>query len=167
MPNRAPSAARVALVAALLLLSPMAAMAQRIEASRIPAECAYRDCAYNIIAALHGLRVVRGEQETPVGTLGFLWTNDISAAFDGSSQATARSAVRVRRWGALLTDVGLALIIVGAVDAAANDLDRSSANFMLGGAATLGLSVPLQFRADTHLARAVWQHNARYAGGAR
>jgi hypothetical protein len=30
-----------------------------------------------------------------------------------------------------------------------------------------GISVPLQFGADTRLARAVWQHNARYAGAAR
>jgi hypothetical protein len=167
MPSRTLPFARAALVAAILCLSPASAPAQRIEATRLPADCDYRRCAYNIIAALHGLKVVRGEQETPVGTLGFLWTNDISAAFDGESQRTARSAVRVRRWGALFTDVGLALLVAGAVDAAATDLDRTSANLMLGGAASLGLSVPLQFRADMHLARAVWQHNARYAGAGR
>lgn len=166
MPIRA-SSARAAIAAALVLLAPVEAAAQRMEAARVPAGCDYRSCAYNILAAMHGLRVVRGEQETPVGTLGFLWTNDISAAFDGEAQATARDAVRVRRWGALLTDLGLALLVAGAADAALNDLDRTSATLMMGGAASLGLSVPLQFRADLHLARAVWQHNARYAGAPR
>ena len=31
------------------------------------------------------------------------------------------------------------------------------------GADGVGVSIPLQFLADKHLARAVWQHNARYA----
>jgi hypothetical protein len=167
MPNRTLPSARAALVAALLVLLPVDAVAQQMDATRTSAGCTYRDCAYNILARLHGLEVVRGAQETPVGTLGFLWTKDISAAFDGEGQAAARSAVRVRRWAALFTDAGLALLLVGAADAAANDLDRTAANLMLGGAASLGLSVPLQFRADLHLARAVWQHNARYAGAAR
>jgi hypothetical protein len=38
-----------------------------------------------------------------------------------------------------------------------------SGGLMLAGAASVGVSVPLQFLADKHLARAVWQHNARYA----
>ena len=38
---------------------------------------------------------------------------DISAAFEGESRATAKAAVRTRRWGAVLTDVGLALLLTG------------------------------------------------------
>lgn len=156
-----------ALVLALQLALPISAGAQRVDAPRLPSPCDYHRCAYNIIAALHGLRVVRGADEVQVATLGFLWTRDISPRFEGEGHEAARTAVRTRRWGALFTDVGLALLASGAVSAATNDLDRSSANLMLAGAASLGVSVPLQFLADKHLARAVWQHNARYAAETR
>lgn len=153
--------------AALLTSVPAAATAQRLEAPRTEAACDYRRCAYNIIAAPHGLKVVRGEREERVATLGFLWTRDISDAFEGEGFAAAKAAVRTRRWAALFTDVGLGLLVAGAASAATDGLDESSAGLMLGGAASLGLSVPIQFLADTHLSRAVWQHNARYAGGTR
>lgn len=163
--HRAVAVVFATLFATVLALLPTAARAQRAEPSRLPANCDYRSCGYNIIAALHGLKVTSGTQETPVATLGFLWTRDISAVFEGEGQSEARAAVRTRRWGALLTDIGLALIVTGAVSAATNDLDERAAHLMLGGAASLGLSVPIQFAADKHLARAVWQHNARYATG--
>lgn len=169
-PTPPPSLRRAALLAvrrtalhAALLAAPLAAHAQRADAPRLGGACDYRSCGYNIIAALHGLRVVRGEQETPVATLGFLWTRDVSEAFDGEGKAAAQAAVRTRRWGALFTDVGLAMIVAGAASAATNDLDETAANLMMAGAASVGVSVPLQFLADKHLARAVWRHNARYA----
>lgn len=165
-----PSTLSIAGLAAVLLL-PMRAGAQRTEARLTDApraaDCDYRRCAYNIIAALHGLRVVSGADETQVATLGFLWTRDIAVHFDGEGQRTARAAVRARRWGALFTDVGLALLATGAARAAANDLDDTAAHLMLAGVASVGVSVPLQFLADKHLARAVWQHNARYATESR
>lgn len=166
-----PRALRAGVAAALGLIcalagAPTVAHAQRAEPARLPSACDYRACAYNIIAALHGLRVTRGADETPVATLGFLWTRDISDAFEGEGQAAAKAAVRTRRWGALFTDLGLALLVTGAASAATQDLDETSTALMLGGAASLGLSVPIQFAADKHLARAVWQHNARYATGA-
>lgn len=154
-----------ALLAAILLALPLTARAQRPAPPAAP--CDYRSCAYNIIAALHGLRVVQGEQEAQVATLGFLFTRDISGAFQGEGRMAAIAAVKTRRWGALFTDIGLALLVTGAVQAATNDLDETSANLMLAGAASVGVSVPLQFLADKHLARAVWQHNARYAGATR
>jgi hypothetical protein len=157
---------RAALAAASLLLAPASAIAQRAEPSRLPSDCDYGRCAYNIIAALHGLRVTRGAQEEAVATLGFLWTRDISTAFDGEAARVARDAVRTRRVGAVFTDLGVALLAVGASRAAARSLDETAAHLMLGGAASLGISVPIQFTADKHLARAVWQHNARYAAGA-
>lgn len=158
-----PQTTLIAVLCAAMFASPVTAAAQRTDASRIPSACDYRSCAYNIIAALHGLRVVRGESETQVATLGFLWTRDISDAFDGDGRAAAQAAVRARRWGALFTDVGLALLMTGAVSAATDDLDDTSAALMLAGAASVGVSVPIQFLADKHLARAVWRHNARYA----
>lgn len=166
MANPALPSLRAAVAAALFLAPPLAA-ARAQQAAPAAQQCDYRNCAYNIIAALHGLRVVQGEQERQVATLGFLFTGDISGAFDGEGRTAAIAAVRTRRWGALLTDVGLALLATGAVQAATHDLDQSSARVMMAGAASVGLSVPLQFLADKHLARAVWQHNARYAGAAR
>lgn len=159
----APSTTLIALLCAATFAWPATAAAQRADAPRIASACDYRSCAYNIIAALHGLRVVSGERETPVATLGFFWTRDISDAFEGEGRTEAQAAVRARRWGALFTDVGLALLMTGAVSAATQDLDETSAALMLAGVASVGVSVPLQFLADKRLARAVWQHNARYA----
>lgn len=88
---------------------------------------------------------------------------DYRSCVDGEGRSAAQAAVRTRRWGALFTDVGLALLLTGAVSAATQDLDETSATLMLAGAASVGVSVPIQFLADRHLARAVWQHNARYA----
>ncbi len=107
--------------------------------------------------------MVRGEDEDPVATLGFLWTRDISRVFDDPARDAARSAVRTRRVAAFLTDAGLALAIAGAARAARNDLDRTASTLMIAGVALVGISVPIQFRADRHLSRAVWLHNARFA----
>jgi len=157
---------RALLVLALLLGSAGPADAQSA-AARLEPGCEYRTCAYNIVPVLHGLRVVRGNEERSVGTLGFLWTRDISAAFDGEGEEVARRAVRTRRQAAIVTDLGLILLAAGAAGAISRDLDDSAAQLMIGGAAGLVLSVPLQFAADRQLARAVWLHNARYAGAAR
>lgn len=166
LPAPAPTSMRL-LLASLLVVAASRLDAQRAPVAPIAADCDYRQCAYGIIAAPHGLRVVRGEAEVRVALLGFLWTRDISGAFDAPAQEAARAAVRTRRWGALLTDTGLALLLTGAARAATRDLDETGARLMLAGAATVGLSVPLQFRADTHLSRAVFAHNARFAGVAR
>ena len=99
MPNlalprpRARSVARLVVVLAVVVAStPAVAHAQRAEPARLPAACDYRSCAYNIIAALHGLKVTRGAEEAPVATLGFLWTRDISEAFEGQGQVAAKAA---------------------------------------------------------------------------
>lgn len=147
-----------ALIPLLAVLAAPGAAAQSIEEN-----CTYRACAYNIVPLLRGLRVVRGENEQPVATLGFLWTRDISGVFDAAAQNAARRAVRTRRVAALLTDAGFALAIAGSARAASRDLDRTAANLMIAGVGFVGLSVPIQFRADRHLSRAVWLHNTRFA----
>lgn len=163
---RLPALPTLAIAAACLAAAtPLAA--QRTEPSRAPDACDYRTCAYNLVPRGLGLAVVRGEAEAPVATLGFLWTRDVSAAFDGEAVPAARAAVRTRRWAAVFTDLGLALLVAGAASAATDDLDQTAAAMMIGGAASVGVSVPLQFLADKHLARAVWRHNARYAEGGR
>jgi hypothetical protein len=42
-------------------------------------------------------------------------------------------------------------------------MDDSDRVIAVIGAASLGVSVPLQFAADGALSRAVWWHNVRYA----
>jgi hypothetical protein len=149
---------RAIVVAAALLGAVPSAGAQAADST-----CTYRQCALNIVPVLHGLTVVRGEQETPLATLGFLWTRDVSGIFDAAARDAARDAVRTRRLAAVFTDLGLGLLVVGATRAASEDLDRTAATLMLAGTATFAISVPIQFRADAHLSRAVWRHNARFA----
>lgn len=147
----------------LLLLAPSAAAGQAAEPPRLPADCDYRRCAYNIVPRLSGLVVTRGAEDVPMGALGFLWTRDISPVFFAEAQASARAAVRTRRIAALMTDVGLVAAIAGAVGAGGESPNDSQRLAMIGGAALLGLSVPVHFVADGHLARAVWLHNERYS----
>ncbi len=165
MPFPAPRLRRLALPVALLFVAATGAAAQGAAVTQ-PA-CDYQRCAYGIAGALHGLVITKGASEAKVATLGFLFTRDVSVHFDGAARDEARRAVTTRRWAALFTDAGLALLVAGAADAASNDVNDDSARLMIGGAALVGVSVPLQFRADTRLARAIWMHNARFAAGAR
>lgn len=128
--------------------------------------CTYRGCALDVVPAWNGLDLVKGEREERVGRLGFLWTRDVSPAFAGDPLAIelARRATRTRRTAALLTDAGGALLVTalagGLADAGHSDRWRTIA---IAGGAAFAVSVPLQFAADGHLARAVWRFNARFA----
>lgn len=142
------------------LLSAQQAPAPRFDPA---AACDYKRCAYNIVPVLHGLTVVRGEQETPVATLGFLWTGDITDAFAEPAREAARRAVRTRRVAAVFTDLGLILAAAGVGVGLAEEFDETAGALLAGGVASIAISVPLQFRADKYLAQATWIHNARYA----
>lgn len=128
--------------------------------------CTYRSCALDVVPAWNGLDVVKGEREERVGRLGFLWTRDVSPAFAGEPRAVelAHRAVRTRRTAALFTDAGGALLVAalagGLADPGHSGRWRAIA---IGGGAAFAVSVPLQFAADGHLARAVWRFNARFA----
>jgi len=128
--------------------------------------CTYLTCALDVVPAWNGLDLVKGEREVRVGRLGFLWTGDVSPAFAGEPHAIelAHRAVRTRRTAAIFTDVGGALLVAalagGLSDSEHPDRWRAIA---IGGGAMFAVSVPLQFAADGHLARAVWRFNARFA----
>jgi hypothetical protein len=135
--------------------------------------CSYRSCALSITPAWNGLAVVRGTHGARVANLNFFWPRDIERALRGSTPAapggdsaaaSARRALRLRRVGAVLTDVGL----VASAATLARVLERGRAertDQVVGGAAlsALVLSVPIQFAADGALSRAIWWHNLRYA----
>lgn len=151
---------RLTIAAALL------ACASRMSAQAAPGPaCDYRDCALGIAPAWSGLRVVRGERETRVASLGFFWTRDVSPAFEGSeARRNARRAVALRRAGAFLTDAGILLGGFAAAQAVSQGrLGESARPIAIAGATALALSVPLQFAADGALSRAVWWHNVRFA----
>ena len=136
-------------------------------------ECAYATCALNIAPRWNGLAVVRGSDGPRVANLNFFWPRDITASLRGpsalapgadSAAAQARRAVRIRRTGAALTDVGLVAGALGAVGALRAGRVGATHGVLLGvGVGALGISVPFQFAADGALSRAVWWHNRRYA----
>ena len=124
--------------------------------------CPYVRCALGIAPAWNGLAVVRGAGGERVATLGFFRAGalPVFAAHDSARYYAAR-AVRVRRIASVLTDVGALALVGGTVRAiGAGGLDRSGRVAMATGAAAFAVSVPLQFAADGHLARAVWWFNA-------
>ena len=128
--------------------------------------CTYRSCALGVVPAWNGLDVVKGEREERVARLGFLWTGDVGPVFAGEPHAIelAHRAVHTRRIAAFFTDAGGALLVSalagGLADPEHSDRWRAIA---IGGGAAFAVSVPLQFAADGHLARAVWRFNARFA----
>lgn len=147
----------------LVVLAAPLASAQAIAPPRLPTECDYRACAYNIVPRLSGLVVTRGADDVAVAPLGFLWTQDITPAFFPEAQAAARAAVRTRRLAAVMTDVGLVAGLVGAIAMGRDGTTSGERVTAAAGATLFLLSVPVQFAADGHLARAVWLHNERYA----
>jgi hypothetical protein len=128
--------------------------------------CDYSRCALNIIPRLTALDVVRGDSEERVGSLAFLFPRDVSEAFAGSAEARAHAdrAFGQRRVGAVLTNVGGALLAGGLIrTAATSDTRRASIGTAIAGAALVGISVPIHFAADAELSRAVREFNRRFA----
>ncbi len=147
-----------------LLSAPADLVAQSAAPSAV---CSYDTCALNVVPAWNGLAVVRGQSEDRVALLGFFKAGNLDAAFAGdpAALALAHRAVRTRRVAATLTDAGLVLLLLGSVALPSMDADGrdTPALYLVAGAVSLGLSVPLQFAADGHLSRAVWQFNRRFA----
>lgn len=163
----APAAAVLLLCVAPLAPSATVA-AQAIPTTPAAAACTYETCALNVVPRWNGLAVVRGAQEQHVATLGFFVPGRLEGAFAGEAAAEAlgRSAVRTRWVAAVLTDLGALALGVGVIRATGAHGTDDTARLWLGaGAASLGVSVPLQFRADGLLARAAWRYNARFGVG--
>jgi hypothetical protein len=128
--------------------------------------CTYERCALSIAPVWNGLALVRGVTETRVANLGFFWAHPLDHVFVGHDSAAryAANAVRVRRSAAVLTDAG-GLLIAYTVGRrlARGQFPRDAQVAAAVGAASVGISVPLQFAADGHLSRAIWWHNRQYA----
>ncbi len=157
----APQAAAALL---LLLAVPQRAGAQAQDTAR-PSACSYERCALNVVPRWNGLAVVRGADEAHVATLGFFLPGSLEGAFAGVPEAEAlgRRAVRTRWVATTLTNFGAIAVVAGAARAAgAQGSDAAAKLWMTAGAASLALSVPLQFRADGFLARAAWRYNAQF-----
>ena len=134
--------------------------------------CNYRLCALTIVPAWNGLRVVRGTSGAGVANLNFFFPRDISHALEPDGRrgigrdsvvSAAQRAVRLRRVGAVFTDLGLTAMTAAGVRALGSDSNKRT-NGVLGatGLALLGVAVPLQFAADGALSKAVWWYNLRY-----
>jgi membrane-associated phospholipid phosphatase len=154
---------------ALLLVAGIAFAPRGLEAQQAPASAApciqYNSCAYNLVPRGLGLAVVRGEQEDHVATLGFLWPGRLDGVFSGDADAErlGRSALRTRRVAATLTVGGLLTMAAGGAALALDAEEEVAIGLAAGGGAMLAISIPLQFRADGLLARAVWLYNRRFA----
>lgn len=154
---------------ALAVLAVTPAAAQRPGAMAVHStvkSCTYEVCALAIAPVWYGLALERGTDHAKAGVLGFFLPHDVRAAFEGSdsAQVFAKRALRVRRAGAVLTDLGGALIIAGATIAIRDKhFTRDSKTMGIAGASLLTFSVPAQFIADGHLSRAVWWYNLQFA----
>lgn len=162
----APRAAAVAVILCLVL--PQSARAQGTEPSPNVAgvSCTvYVRCAYNLVPRGLGLAVVRGEQEEFVASLGFLWAGSMRDAFRGDSLADAlgRRAVRTRRTAVFLTAASLVTLTSAGLVVISDGSPSATTALTITGGALMVLSVPMQFRADGQLSRAVWQYNKRFA----
>ena len=158
-------------LSAFLVAAPLTAQeAVAPLASTVPraTTCTYLHCALGIAPAWNALDVVDGATGRRVASLGFFWPHRIDASFAGSDSAIAYAAkaFRVRRAAAVFTDVGALLLGYAAVRQVNGGLHGSDRIVGALGAGAFAVSVPLQFSADGLLSKAVWWHNARYAGDA-
>jgi hypothetical protein len=138
---------------------------ERVGAQLGDSSCAYDRCALNIVPRLFALDVVRGAREDRVASLAFLLPKRVVPAFAGSEAAEqhAAHAFRLRRTAAVLTDLGLVVVVSAGSRAAASARGRSAASTMTGvGLAMIASSVPIHFAADGELSRAVWEYNRRF-----
>jgi hypothetical protein len=129
--------------------------------------CSYATCALGIAPRINALDVVRGDAQTRVGSLSFVWPRaTLVRTFDGDARAErlAARSVRTRRVGAALTDAGAMLVVAAVIRSAMVRGDRRWSAGMAGlGAASIAASTPVQFAADAQLSRAVFEFNRRYA----
>lgn len=134
--------------------------------------CSYRTCALTIAPRWNGLGVFSGSAGPQLANLNFFVPRSISTTLVGrdpavsgadSAAAYARSALRLRRTGAVLTDGGL-LLGAATVLHAIRDHGHRRRDAVVGGVggAVLLLGIPFQFAADGALSHAVWWHNLRY-----
>ena len=156
---------------ALMLASPLAAQeasVRFVSAAPDAPECTYLHCALGIAPAWNALDVIDGATGRRVASLGFFWPHRVDASFAGSDSAIAYAtqAFRVRRTAAAFTDVGILLLGYAVVRQVNGGLHGTNRVVGALGAGAFAVGVPLQFSADGLLSRAVWWHNARYAGDA-
>lgn len=134
--------------------------------------CSYATCALAIVPRWNGLAVIRGTHGPRAANLNFFWPTSVTSVLRGgavsdaaadSAAAYAQRALRLRRVGAALTDVGVVAAIVTVARVASTGRARREDKAIGGaGLAALSVSVPLQFAADGALSRAVWWHNVRF-----
>jgi len=143
-----------------------AGLARGMPAQESPGGCTYDRCALQLVPRLWALDVVRGNSDERVGSLSFFAPTPVRSAFlrVAPAQAHADRAFAIRRVASIVTDVGGILAMSGAARAAAtaNHRRQSLAVGVLGVLA-VGVSVPLQFRADAELSRAVHEFNRQFA----
>jgi hypothetical protein len=140
-------------------------LVERAGAQLTDSSGAYDRCALNIVPGLFALDVVRGAQEAPVASLAFLVPKRVVRAFAGSEPAEqhATHAFRLRRTAAVLTDLGLIVVVAAGSRAAVTAHNRSTTATISGiGLAMVASSVPIHFAADRELSRAVWEYNRRF-----
>jgi hypothetical protein len=153
----------LALVAIAIWLAPARSEGQS-PAVAAPPQCSYERCALGIAPRLTALDVVRGSNQERVASLAFLWPRGVAAPFagDSASLSHAHTAVRLRRVGAVMTDVAIALGGAGIARFSSHSAG-SARNLLIASTALLGASVPIHFAADGELSRAVWLFNRRFA----
>lgn len=142
------------------------ALAAQDQPPQPPPNCTYESCALGLAPAWNGLAVTRGISGRQIANLGFFWPTDIRPLFAGDAAAleAATEALQMRTVAAAFTDAGLLLVATGLARAGfQREFDGFSQALTGVGAASIGISIPLQFAADGYLSRAVWWYNRRFA----
>ena len=148
---------------AVLASQPMQA---QTPATRADPNCTYESCALGLAPTWNGLAITRGISQRQIANLGFFWPEDIRPLFADNAAAleAADEALRMRTVAAILTDAGLVLLGTGLARAGfQREFDGLSRALAWTGAASIGVSIPLQFAADGYLSRAIWWHNRRFS----
>ena len=134
--------------------------AVQIPAPNASAACDYNTCALRMKLSGGNWRILRGEQEQRVGTLGMFRAANIESIVATSPAAVTEARTFRNNYtsGEVLQAVGVILMGVGLASASGNDSPVMFAG-VLGGGAFLFYGVSRRVRAFNSLHKAIWLYN--------
>lgn len=157
---------RTAFLAALISVA--TATSARAQGDTSVACATYRLCALRVEQSVFSMRLVQGQQGTPVGTLGWFGSGvSLLRPRQDSAGYYARRYVRHHRWASALGVIG-GIAAVFALERSGDgfrlDTDDNTTLIALGVSAASALaSIPFVIGAQRSLSRSIWWYNSTLA----
>ncbi|MDP9176580.1 MAG: hypothetical protein M3O61_02770 [Gemmatimonadota bacterium] len=123
--------------------------------------CDYNTCALRMKLSWGNWRILRGEREQRVGTLGMFRAPKLESIVATSPEAVTEARTFRNNYtsGEVLQAVGVILMGIGVASASGNDSEVIPFTGVIGGGALLFYGVSRHVRAFNALHKAIWLYN--------